>query len=91
MTLTETTHLSRCRVDYLHGQTTFDTHNLEVVVLPGKPRILMGTEEMVTDSGWLEVVENSSLSLRCVSEGGMPRPNLTWWLDDTRLEAGQER
>ena len=51
----------------------------------------MGMEEVLTDSGWLEVVENSSLSLRCVSEGGMPRPNLTWWLDDTRLEAGQER
>ena len=89
--LTLLTLLYRCRVDYLHGQTTFDSHNLEVVVMPGRPRIMMGREEGRSDSGWLEVVENSSLSLSCVSEGGRPRPNLTWWLDDKRLEAGYQR
>ena len=77
----------RCRVDYLHDQTTFHSHNLAVVEEAGRPRIMMGSVEVSQgDVGWLEVKENSSLRLRCVSEGGRPPPNLTWWLDNTRLE-----
>ena len=80
-----------CRVDYLHGQTTFHTHNLAVLEEPGRPRIMMGPVEVSQEGeeeelGWLEVRENSSLRLRCVSEGGRPPPNLTWWLDNTRLD-----
>ena len=75
-----------CRVDYLHGQTTFHTHNLAVLEEPGRPRIMMGPVEVSQEGvGWLEVRENSSLRLRCVSQGGRPPPNLTWWLDNTRL------
>ena len=77
----------RCRVDYLHGQTTFHSHNLAVLEEAGRPRIMMGSVEASQgDLGWLEVRENSSLRLRCVSEGGRPPPNLTWWLEDTRLD-----
>ena len=81
--------LSRCRVDYIHGQTTFDSHNLELVELPGQPRILLGSQEVT--SGWLEVKENSSVSLLCVSEGARPPANITWWLDDILLEDSSER
>ena len=50
---------------------------------------MMGSVEVSTESlGWLEVKENTSLGLKCVSEGGVPPPNITWWLDDTRLEQG---
>ena len=79
----------RCRVDYLHGQTTFHSHQLTVLEEAARPRIMMGSVEVSTESlGWLEVKENTSLGLRCVSEGGVPPPNITWWLDDTRLEQG---
>ena len=77
----------RCRVDYNRQQTTFHSHNLAVLEEAGRPRIYMGSVEVSQeDVGWLEVRENSSLRLRCVSEGGRPPPNLTWWLDNTRLD-----
>ena len=83
-----------CRVDYIHGQTTFHTHNLAVLVEAGRPRIMMGSVEVSQEEeevGWLEVRENSSLRLLCVSEGGRPPPSLSWWLDDTRLDQSYVR
>ena len=83
----------RCRVDYIHGQTTFQTHNLAVLEEAGRPRIMLGSvmvsqeEEVVR----LEVRERTSLRLRCVSDGGRPPPNLTWWLDNTRLDPSYQQ
>ena len=55
---------------------------------------MMGSVEVSQEEeevGWLEVRENSSLRLLCVSEGGRPPPNLSWWLDDTRLDQSYVR
>ena len=45
--------------------------------------VMVSQEEEVVR---LEVRERTRLRLRCVSEGGRPPPNLTWWLDNTRLD-----
>jgi len=78
----------RCRVDYLRGQTTFDTNLLSVITLPSPPTLLLDDRLEVGDESdkWIQVTENSSLTLECRSRGGMPRPKITWWLDNVLLD-----
>ena len=47
--------------------------------------------EVEVSSGWVKVKENSSLLLSCVSEGGRPEPNITWWMDSTQLAGSYQR
>jgi len=80
----------RCRVDYIHGQTTFDSNHLTVITLPHQPSIVISKTGETRDGHsldtWLQVVENSSLQLECRCHGGHPRPRLTWWIDSHLLD-----
>ena len=77
----------RCRVDYLHGQTTFDSSALAVTLLPPVPVISVGPG-LIRDPGdtWLQVMEDTRLELECRVRGGRPLPSLTWWIDSHPLD-----
>ena len=74
-------------MDYLHGQTTFDSSLLAVTMLPPVPVITVGPG-LVRDPGdtWLQVMEDASLELECRVRGGRPLPSLTWWIDSRPLD-----
>ena len=80
--------LFRCRVDYLHGQTTFDSSRLAVTLLPPVPVISVVSPVIIRDPGdtWLQVREDTSLELECRVRGGRPLPSLSWWIDSHPLD-----
>ena len=73
----------------MRGQTSFDSNLLSVISLPSAPSILTpGGDRIVANSSdsWIPVGESSSLTLECESQGGVPPPRLTWWLDSVLLD-----
>ena len=64
-----------------------------MITLPSPPTLLLDDRLEVGDESdkWIQVAENSSLKLECRSRGGIPRPKITWWLDNVLLDDSYDR
>ncbi|KAF5299763.1 hypothetical protein FQA39_LY11433 [Lamprigera yunnana] len=76
----------RCRVDFINSPTRNFKVNLTLVVQPSPPKIFdVEGKEVISDAG--PFLEGSELFLSCQVNGGRPRPTLTWWHNNSILDA----
>ncbi|RWS13262.1 uncharacterized protein B4U79_07967 [Dinothrombium tinctorium] len=70
----------RCRVDFKKARTVNTVISLKVIVPPDEPRV--ANVEGVELKGLIGPFnEGDELKLICTTNGGKPRPSLTWWRD----------
>ncbi|KAL5283989.1 hypothetical protein ACFFRR_006326 [Megaselia abdita] len=80
----------RCRVDFKNSPTRNLKINLTVIVPPEKPIIYDSTKQNKLNN--VEAYnEGSDVVLACETIGGRPRPNVTWYLDNTVIDESFEQ
>ncbi|XP_055382348.1 protein turtle homolog A [Condylostylus longicornis] len=81
--------LYRCRVDFRNSPTRNVKVNLTVIVPPERPIIFDAKrhEKAKTVEAYNE---GSDVVLICEVHGGRPRPNVTWYLDNTVIDESFE-
>ncbi|XP_022236802.1 hemicentin-1-like [Limulus polyphemus] len=78
-----------CRVDFRKARTRYSEIMLKIIVPPNKPRITDEKGEVIlTVAGPYN--EGDRLVLLCESEGGKPKPSLTWWKDFELIDDSYE-
>ncbi|XP_058467805.1 titin [Malaya genurostris] len=79
----------RCRVDFRNSPTRNVKINFTVVVPPDRPVIYDSRRREKTNT--VEPYsEGSDIQLVCEVKGGRPRPNVTWYLDNTVIDESYE-
>ncbi|XP_055618631.1 hemicentin-1 [Toxorhynchites rutilus septentrionalis] len=79
----------RCRVDFRNSPTRNVKINFTVVVPPDRPIIYDSRRREKTNT--VEPYsEGSDIQLVCEVKGGRPRPNVTWYLDNTVIDESYE-
>ncbi|XP_055586991.1 titin [Uranotaenia lowii] len=79
----------RCRVDFRNSPTRNVKINFTVVVPPDRPVIYDSRRRERTNT--VEPYsEGSDIQLVCEVKGGRPRPNVTWYLDNTVIDESYE-
>ncbi|XP_022255317.1 synaptogenesis protein syg-2-like [Limulus polyphemus] len=78
----------KCRVDFRWSRTIYCQVKLKVIVPPRKVFIVDQKDERLQ--------EGDTVSLTCVSLGGKPLPNVSWWrnselIDDTSTIVSREK
>ncbi|XP_022249744.1 hemicentin-2-like isoform X1 [Limulus polyphemus] len=68
----------RCRVDFRWSRTIYHEVKLKVIIPPRRVFIVDQDEETV-ESSIERLQEGDTIALTCVSVGGKPLPNVTWW------------
>lgn len=71
---------------WLHFQ--FNLIHFDFTDRPKPPYLLIDSRRLDAGNIFVPVKENSELSLACVSEGGNPKPTLTW---EVLLSPGVDR
>ncbi|KAF5299126.1 hypothetical protein FQR65_LT09484 [Abscondita terminalis] len=75
----------RCRVDFRNSPTRNSKVNFTVIVPPNRPVIYDGKRRDRTTL--LEAYnEGSDVNLICEASGGRPRPNVTWYSENTLID-----
>ncbi|CAB4061642.1 unnamed protein product [Lepeophtheirus salmonis] len=86
----EETQSYRCRVDFKSAPTRNSLINLTVIVPPSTPTILNENGEDINFiAGPYEV--GSTVILKCVTNGGRPSPEVTWWRDHSLIDSSYEK
>ncbi|XP_067617196.1 uncharacterized protein side-IV isoform X2 [Eurosta solidaginis] len=75
----------RCRVDFRNSPTRNLKINLTVIVPPDRP-IIYGPSRHDKASNVESFNEGTDIVLACEVTGGRPRPNVTWYLDNTVID-----
>ncbi|TDG44787.1 hypothetical protein AWZ03_008761 [Drosophila navojoa] len=75
----------RCRVDFRNSPTRNLKINLTVIVPPDRPIIYEPNRHDKT-SNVESFNEGNDIVLACEVTGGRPRPNVTWYLDNTVID-----
>ncbi|ALC47181.1 CG14372 [Drosophila busckii] len=75
----------RCRVDFRNSPTRNLMINLTVIVPPDRPIIYEPNRHDKT-SNVESFNEGNDIVLVCEVSGGRPRPNVTWYLDNTVID-----
>ncbi|XP_030370530.1 protein turtle homolog A [Scaptodrosophila lebanonensis] len=75
----------RCRVDFRNSPTRNLKINLTVIVPPDRP-IIYGPNRHDKASNVESFNEGNDIVLACEVSGGRPRPNVTWYLDNTVID-----
>ncbi|XP_051862318.1 hemicentin-1 isoform X2 [Drosophila albomicans] len=75
----------RCRVDFRNSPTRNLKINLTVIVPPDRPIIYEPNRHDKT-SNVESFNEGNDIVLACEVSGGRPRPNVTWYLDNTVID-----
>ncbi|XP_055902155.1 protein turtle homolog A-like [Eupeodes corollae] len=79
----------RCRVDFRNSPTRNLKINLTVIVPPERP-IIFDTKRHERTNNVEAYNEGSDVILVCEVGGGRPRPNVTWYLDNTVIDESFE-
>ncbi|XP_034137739.1 protein turtle homolog A isoform X3 [Drosophila guanche] len=80
----------RCRVDFRNSPTRNLKINLTVIVPPDRP-IIYGQNRHEKASNVESFNEGNDIVLSCEVSGGRPRPNVTWYLDNTAIDESFEQ
>ncbi|XP_068153832.1 protein turtle homolog B isoform X1 [Drosophila tropicalis] len=80
----------RCRVDFRNSPTRNLKINLTVIVPPDRP-IIYGPSRHDKASNVESFNEGNDIVLACEVSGGRPRPNVTWYLDNTVIDESFEQ
>ncbi|XP_037072922.1 nephrin-like isoform X2 [Pollicipes pollicipes] len=81
----EDQRLYRCRVDFLHSPTRNSRVNLTVIVPPDPPVLYDGQGRLVRQVAG-PFREGQTATITCVTGGGSPSPNVTWWSGNALLD-----
>ncbi|XP_039959757.1 uncharacterized protein LOC120774297 [Bactrocera tryoni] len=79
----------RCRVDFRNSPTRNLKINLTVIVPPDRP-VIYGPNRHDKASNVESFNEGTDIVLACEVTGGRPRPNVTWYLDNTVIDESFE-
>ena len=79
----------RCRADFRKARTRNFAVNLIIIVPPERP-VIKDSNEEVLPSLVGPFNEGDSLTLTCETQGGKPRPSLTWWRESVLLDDSEE-
>ncbi|XP_055848284.1 hemicentin-2 [Episyrphus balteatus] len=79
----------RCRVDFRNSPTRNLKINLTVIVPPDRP-VIFDTKRHERTNNVEAYNEGSDVILVCEVGGGRPRPNVTWYLDNTVIDESFE-
>ncbi|XP_038122549.1 titin [Culex quinquefasciatus] len=79
----------RCRVDFRNSPTRNVKINFTVVVPPDRP-VIYDSRRQVKTNIVEPYSEGSDIQLICEVKGGRPRPNVTWYLDNTVIDESYE-
>ncbi|XP_002031322.2 hemicentin-1 isoform X1 [Drosophila sechellia] len=80
----------RCRVDFRNSPTRNLKINLTVIVPPDRP-IIYGQNRHEKAGNVESFSEGNDIVLSCEVSGGRPRPNVTWYLDNTAIDESFEQ
>ncbi|XP_031624769.1 neural cell adhesion molecule 2 isoform X1 [Contarinia nasturtii] len=80
----------RCRVDFRNSPTRSLKINLTVIVPPDRP-IIYEAKRREKAKNVEAYNEGSDVLLVCEVTGGRPRPNVTWYLDNTVIDESFEQ
>nr|XP_017021487.1 protein turtle homolog A isoform X1 [Drosophila kikkawai]XP_017021488.1 protein turtle homolog A isoform X1 [Drosophila kikkawai] len=80
----------RCRVDFRNSPTRNLKINLTVIVPPDRP-IIYGQNRHEKAGNVESFNEGNDIVLTCEVSGGRPRPNVTWYLDNTAIDESFEQ
>jgi len=80
----------RCRVDFKTAPTRNSLLNLTVVIPPSKPTIFDETGREVKDLVG-PYLEGETIVLKCITSGGDPMPQVTWWRDNHLIDSSFEK
>ncbi|XP_017046472.1 hemicentin-1 isoform X1 [Drosophila ficusphila] len=80
----------RCRVDFRNSPTRNLKINLTVIVPPDRP-IIYGQNRHEKAGNVESFNEGNDIVLSCEVSGGRPRPNVTWYLDNTAIDESFEQ
>uniref|UniRef100_T1JRN6 Ig-like domain-containing protein n=1 Tax=Tetranychus urticae TaxID=32264 RepID=T1JRN6_TETUR len=75
----------RCRVDFKKARTINTVISLKVIVPPEEP-IITNPDEVNLKGLIGPYNEGDTLKIICTTNGGKPRPSLTWWRDNSLLD-----
>ncbi|XP_037920773.1 neural cell adhesion molecule 2 [Hermetia illucens] len=79
----------RCRVDFKNSPTRNLKINLTVIVPPERP-VILEADRKERLSNVAAYNEGSDVILICEVNGGRPRPNVTWYLDNSVIDESFE-
>ncbi|XP_018895805.1 nephrin isoform X2 [Bemisia tabaci] len=81
--------LYRCRVDFSRAPTRFSRVNLTVIEPPEQLRVVDVNGEHIKDYVIGPFREGAMVEIACNATGGHPRPNVTWWKGNARLNSNE--
>ncbi|XP_019764494.1 synaptogenesis protein syg-2 isoform X3 [Dendroctonus ponderosae] len=79
-----------CRADFKHTPTRNIKVNLTVTIPPEKVMIIDVNDSHIKDYKLGPFNEGTSVNITCEATGGVPVPNVTWWLENTLLDKSMD-